>query len=159
MSSAEALNQVFDQPFVFHDRPVPVGADSRAVWRLPILLLLVRACRGAKATPEQLHVLNWAIRSADNAEALDAFLSGRLRPEDAVVRFEPALERAVALARGFGLLSWGDRYWSLTSRGEDLLERIDNDDDALQVEKMTLQGLGSPLTQAAVRRLLARGIK
>jgi len=159
MSSAGTLDQIFDRPFVFRDQPVPTNADSRAIWRLPVLLLLVRACRGGKATPEQLHVLNWAVRSAENAGTLKAFLGGQIRPDDAVVRFEPALERAVALARGFGLLTWEGRYWKLTRRGEDLLGVIDDAEDTLRAEKEMLRDIGTPFTQAAVQRLLSRSAR
>jgi hypothetical protein len=121
-----------------------------------MLLLLVRACRGEKATPEQLHVLNWAVRSTESAESLAAFLEGKVRPEEAIVRFEPALDRAVALARGFELLAWNDRYWVLTESGRNLLKKVDGQPETLHVEKGLLKQLPSPLSQAAVKKLLGR---
>lgn len=157
MSTEQELDRLLDRPFVFQERPGPAGGDLRAVWRLPVLLMLVRACRGEKATPEQLHVLNWAVRSSESAESLAAFLDGKVRPEEAIVRFEPALDRAVALARGFELLAWNDRYWVLTERGRDLLHKVDGQAETLLMEKALLKQLPGPLTQAAVKKLLGRG--
>jgi hypothetical protein len=130
----------------------------RAVWRLPVVLMMVRSCRSEKATHEQLHVLSWALRSRDGPSTLKRFLEGRLRPEEAVVRFEPALDRAIALAEGFGLLVRSDdRYWSVSKRGADLLQRIDDTPDVLVAERAVLDGLSGKLSQAAVARMLRRG--
>jgi hypothetical protein len=159
MSTEQELDQLLDRPFVFRERPQPASGDLRAVWRLPVLLLLVRACRGGKATPEQLHVLNWAVRSAESAERLVSFLGGNVRPEEAIVRFEPALDRAVALARGFELLVWSDRYWTLTEQAREFLKRVDAEKETLRAEKDLLKRLPGPLPQAAVQRLLGRGTK
>lgn len=150
------LDALLDRPFVFRERPTSTSGDHRPVWRLPLLLLLVRACRGQKATHEQLHVLNWAVRSTDRSRILSDFLCGKVRPEEAVVRFEPALDRAVALARGFELLTWQQRYWEIGERGEQVLTAVDQEDEVLKAEKGALASLPQPLSQAAVQRLLRR---
>jgi hypothetical protein len=156
MGPAE-LDALFDRPFVFRERPTPASADLRAVWRLPVVLLLVGACRSQRATPKQLHVLNWALRSSEGHGALKGFIEGSVRPDQAVVRFEPALDRAVALARGFGLLDWHGRYWSLTERGRGTLKLLGEEEGTLRAEKEALASLPGPLSQAAVERLLGRG--
>lgn len=151
------LDLVLDRPFVFHERPISVAADSRVIWRVPLLLMLTRSCRGEKATQEQLHVLNWAVRSSDSAERLASFLAGDLRPEEAVVRFEPALNRALALARGLELLGWEGRYWTLREPAREILAAIDGDDDLMSEQKALLGGLDRLLTQKAVTELFGRG--
>ena len=80
-----------------------------------MVILLISHCRREQATHEQLHVLNWAVRSSDSAESLALFLSGLIPPEQAVVRYDPALDRATGLAHGFGLIVWISRYWALTA--------------------------------------------
>jgi hypothetical protein len=157
MSPAE-LTDALDRPFVFRERPSPTAGDLRPVWRVPVVLLLVRACRGEHATHEQLHVLSWAVRSAESADTLASFLAGTVRPDQAVVRFEPALDRAAAVARGFGLLRWKGRYWTLTSLGRQALREVDDRRATLTSEKALLARLPSPLSQAAVQRLLARDV-
>jgi hypothetical protein len=101
-------------------------------------------------------VLNWAVRSAASDDTLMSFLAGTVRPEHAIVRFEPALDRAAALARGFDLLQWQNRYWILTNRGRKMLDDVDANYEVLADEKALLAQLPGPLSQAAVHRLLAR---
>jgi hypothetical protein len=151
------LEAFLDQPFLFRDRPSPLAGDMRASWRLPVVLMLVRACRGQRATHGQLHVLSWALRSAEGAVALDRFLGGKLRPQEAVVRFEPALDRAIALAHGLGLLSRsGGRYWALEEKGLGLLARVESDESILARERETLAALNVKLTQQVVAKMLRR---
>jgi hypothetical protein len=158
MTAAERdLDEVLDQPFLFRDRPTSAPSDLRPVWRVPLVVLLVSYCRGQQATHEQLHVLNWAVRSAGSAELLGEYLAGRMPPDRAIVRMEPALDRAVALAHGLGLLVWKGKYWSLTVEGLELLENLRADELLLVREKELLGVLPRPLTQAAVGGLLQRG--
>lgn len=118
--------------------------------------LLISHCRSKQATHEQLHVLNWAIRSSRSTESLAAYLDGRLRPERAIVRHDPALDRAAGLARGLGLTAWKGRYWVMTPAGRELLEGVREDDKLLAREKELLAVLPKPLTQTAVAALLRR---
>lgn len=155
--SAESydVDDLLDLPFVFRDRPTSAAPDLRPIWRVPLVALLVRACSQQKATHEQLHVLNWGIRSPSGAETLADFLAGEVAPERAIVRFDPALDRAAALARGFGLIDWKTKYWVLTSAGEAVAADVDAA-DLLSQERSLLSTLPKPLTQAAVGRLLKR---
>lgn len=154
--SIDALDAALDLPFVFRDRPTSSPSDLRPVWRVPVVLLLVSRCRGARATHEQLQVLSWAVRSSESAESLAAFLNGEIPPERAVVRYDPALDRATALGHGLGLIEWKGRYWTPTQAGTELLTAISEDDELLTHEKQLLDVLPKPLTQTAVAALVRR---
>jgi hypothetical protein len=156
VSATDGVDAVLDLPFLFRDRPTSAPPDLRPIWRVPLVVLLVRACSGGKATHEQLHVLNWAIRSVAGAETLARYLAEELAPERAIVRFDPALDRAVALARGLALVSWKTKYWTLTPVGARTAAELD-DAGLLDKERTLLATLPKPLTQAAVARLLQRG--
>jgi hypothetical protein len=150
------LDTALDLPFLFRDRPASAPSDLRPLWRVPVIMLLISCCRGEQATHEQLHVLNWAVRSSESAESLAAYLAGAIPPEHAVVRYDPALDRAASLARGIGLIVWKGRYWTLTPEGRQLLEAVRDDGEVLAREKELLRVLPKPLTQAAVAKLLRR---
>ena len=152
----DPVDRVLDRPFLFRDRPASAPSDLRPVWRVPVVALLISFCRGQKATHEQLHVLNWAVRSSASAEMLAAFMAGHTEPERAIVRLEPALDRATALARGFGLIEWEGRFWTLTDGGHELLEAVWADEELLVREKTLLGSLPDALTQTQVNRLLSR---
>jgi hypothetical protein len=155
VSAAEGVDAVLDLPFLFRDRPTSAPPDLRPIWRVPLVVLLVRACSRGKATHEQLHVLNWAIRSAAGTESLARYLAGDIAPEQAIVRFDPALDRAVALARGLALVNWTTKYWTLTAVGLQTAAELD-EADLLNNERSLLATLPKALTQAAVARLLQR---
>jgi hypothetical protein len=152
----DPFDAILDVPFLFRDRPSSAPSDLRPVWRVPVVALLISRCHRRQATHEQLHVLSWAVRSSESAESLAAFLQGHIPPERAVVRHDPALDRATGLARGFGLIDWEGRFWVLTSAGRQLLQDINADTDLLAREKQLLDVLPTPLTQAAVDALLRR---
>lgn len=153
--STEPSTDPLDRPFVFRDRPAATSAGSRPIWRIPIVVLLVRACRQQRATHRQLHVLNWALRSTTGAQQLNSFLGGKIDANSAIVRFDPSLDRAVALAHGLGYLSWDRPAWKLSPSGQELARELD-DSDILERERGLLAGLPKPLTQSAVDRLLKR---
>jgi len=151
-----SLDAALDLPFLFRDRPASSPSDLRPIWRVPIVALLISHCRGERATHEQLHVLNWAVRSSEGAESLAAYLGGLIPPEHAVVRYDPALDRAAALARGLQLIAWKNRYWALTQSGRDLVVAVGEDAELFAREKALLAALPRPLTQVAVAALLRR---
>ena len=155
LTPSHELAELFDVPFTFTERPRPVPGSLRPGWRIPAILLLVRKCRGARATLEQLHVLNWAIRDARGREAFLSFWRGEVEPDESLVRYEPALNRAIDLAVGVRLLIWNDaKRLVLTEQGRQLLVGIDADADLLADEKMFLAALASPISQVAIETLL-----
>lgn len=154
----EQVDDLLRAPYSYSQRPRPVPADGRPLWRVPYVLLLVRACRQEVASLEQLHVLNWALRSSDGVAQLTRFLAGDLGREEPVVRYEPALDRAVALAGGLGLLVFEKKLWRLTDRGRALLDEIGKDSRLFNAERELLSVIGKPLPQAAVSRLLKREV-
>lgn len=124
------------------------------MWRIPYVLLLVRACRQSKAKLEQIHVLNWAMRTDRDAEAMALLSSANVTAETAIVRYEPALDRAIALAAGLGFLRFEKKSWHLTELARELLAAIDADEDLFAHEKRMLETLSAPLSQSTVKRLL-----
>lgn len=158
MSTLEnaAVDELLRAPFSYQQRPRPVPADGRPLWRVPYVLLLVRACRSQVASLQQLHVLNWALRSTTESESLSYLLSGQVLAEQPVVRYEPALDRAVALAGGLDFLRFASKLWRLNDSGRELLADVETDPGLLAEEKRRLGIIGKPLTQVAVKELLSR---
>ena len=97
------LERALDVPFTFKRRPVPLPGDMRPVWRLHVLVLLLDQCWGGKATHQQLHVLNWAIRTEETRAAFLQFVHGHRAPNQTIVRYDPSLNRAVDFAFAEGI--------------------------------------------------------
>lgn len=154
-NDAERLHRLFDVPFSFEERPIPVPADLRPAWRIPMLLLIVSSCRAQQASWRQLHLLNWAVRTPASRKLLQDVMEGSTPLDKAIVRYEPSLGRAVDLAVGEGFATWGKgRILSLTEEGKEIVRQLHGQADLFVSEKLFLAKVGSSISQALVSRLL-----
>lgn len=103
MTPATVRDQL-DVPFCFEEQPDPVPAALRPERRVPLVLLLVAKCHGSGASWKVLQLLGWTTRDPRNMELLLSLQEHSDIPDRAVVRFELALDRALDLAVGLGLL-------------------------------------------------------
>ena len=149
------LERVLERPFEFREQPVPTPAEYRPMWRTALVVLLVGACRGRRASWHQLHVLNWACRSRANQDAFERLKAGEARLGDAVVRYDPALDRAIDLALYDGLLERrsGDAL-GLAPRGLAALSELQSADVFIGEEEFLARV--SPVTQTFVDSLVPR---
>jgi len=138
----------------FQEQPDPVPAALRPGRRVPLLLLLVAKSHGAGVDWKTLQLLNWTVRSADHMELLVALQQRSDIPDRPVVRFEPALDRALDLALGLELLEQKtSRSFRLTEAGKSVVKEIENT-EAFNLERQLLDQLKRKVTQAEVGRLL-----
>lgn len=126
-----------DAAFIFRRRPVALPGDLRPTWRIGLLVLLLsQCCRNQRSSLTRMHVLNWAARSEVHHADLIALIAGRLSPDQLIVRFDPACNRAIDFAIGEGLLKRvdGSRI-ELTESGKALAEEISKDSEVYVTEK------------------------
>ena len=96
-----------DAEFIFRRRPVALPGDLRPTWRIGLLvLLLARGCRQQRSSLTRMHLLNWAARSEANHADLMGLIAGELSPDQLIVRFDPACNRAIDFA--IGEASWSE---------------------------------------------------
>lgn len=169
------LEKAIDRPFTFKQRPTPLACDLRPEWRLYVLVLLVDQCRSSKASLQQLHVLDWAIRTHETQEAFLEFLNGERAPNQTIVRYDPSLNRAVDFGFGEELLTHreqesstlipldtqqSDRPYriSLAPKGVQLANLLKENADLLSAEKEFLARIGKKLTQKQVEVLFDWGV-
>ncbi|NKQ56777.1 hypothetical protein HFP15_28290 [Amycolatopsis sp. K13G38] len=148
------LEALLDVPFQFERRPDPVPASLRPERRIPLLLLLVAKSHGAGASWKGLQLLSWAVRSDANIDLIISLRTNNDLPDRALVRFEPALDRAIDLAVGLGLLEQKNKnVYKLTTTSKKVVSEIEKS-DAFEVERARLDRLGGKVTQKEVARLL-----
>lgn len=149
-----SLADLLDVPFDFVRQPVPVPAALQPERRVPLVLLLVAKSHGSGASWKGLQLLNWVVRSPEHAEVLLALREGRDIPDRPVVRIEPALDRALDLAVGLGLLEQrAARVFRLTDEGREVVVAL-NDSDAFAQEREVLDRLRGKVTRTQVDRAL-----
>jgi hypothetical protein len=150
----QELEALFDTPYTFDPPLSPLPPEMRPQWRLPVLLILLKKCWGHRASWRQLHVLNWAVRNPSSQRVLLDVLAGRLAPDQALVRFEPGLGRAIDLARGAGLVDWeGGRVIRLTAAGEQAAAAVEAT-EALTDERAFLAQIQGSVTQRLIDNLI-----
>lgn len=149
-----------DAPFNFSRRPIDIPGDLRPVWRIGLLVLLLKnCCRQNRARFTQLHVLNWGIRSDDTRRCLEEAISGSIGVESLIVRIEPSLNRAVDLAIGERLVRRcsGDQV-ELTQQGLDFASEIENDALMYRPERDFMARIRKKVTATFVDGLFNKGV-
>lgn len=83
----------------FNPRPVSVPVGYRPVYKIAIIVLILRlSCRSETANLLKLHLLSWALSSDDNLLKLKEHIKSNFTSEFSVWGIEPALNRALSLA-------------------------------------------------------------
>ena len=141
--------------FSFRSRPAAVPGDLRISWRLAVIFLILRYSRNKKASLPKLHLLNDTIRSEAAMEKLAEIVTEKRSVQDWRIRVEPALGRALDLARGEGLVEFksGPSY-QLTVRGLETSDVILKADDVLTAEREFLSAFGQAVTEQFVNSLV-----
>ena len=158
MNSNEELSAFFADLAVvprFTKRPTNIPGDFRTPWRLAVLCLILDRGRAKTLSLEHLHVLWWAVRSANTRELFLRWFRGQRRPDELLVRFDPSLTVTLDLALGQRLV---DRTATngvhLTPAGHELAEIVRKDKSALIAEREFLDALPSSINQKQLRALL-----
>lgn len=154
-SFREAL---YESPVGLRSRPASVPTLLLTSWRVPVVVLLVSACRQQRAKREQLVVLNWAVRDLETFEALEAWLANQTPKESVSIRYEPALVRATNIAHGLGLLTETGGWLELTPDALRLISEIE-ESDAYSDERRLLDRLPKKVPLSAAQALLAGGAR
>ena len=144
-----------DVPFVFREQPTAIKGDLRPLWRMCLVVLLIRkCCRGNRTSYARLHVLNWAMLNKEDRKRLLALINDTSEPTDILVRIEPFLNTAVNYAVGEGLIKQenGNRLL-LATKGVSLADKLFEMNDVFKLEKEFVAALGNKLTERLVSEL------
>ena len=148
-----------DVPVIFRQRPISIPGDLRPAWRISVIVLMLRkCCLQGRSSLRRLHVLSWAVRDAEVANALVRAIEGEVPPDTVLVRIEPALNRAVDFAIGEGLIrrQSSDRV-ELTADGKEFADAILKDTLVLGYERQFLERIRFTVTEDFVKRMFELG--
>lgn len=148
------LERALDVPFDFRRQPSPIPAEASPERRVALIVLMLGHSHGSAMSWKGLQVLSWMLRGDRNAALLYELMEGRDIPDRPAVRFEPALDRAVDLAIGYGLAALrSSGAMRLTDAGKRTLDALTANDVFVR-EKATLGRLRRRITQADINRIL-----
>ena len=141
--------------FEFRHRPGILPGDLRISWRLALLILILSHSRGRKASLAKLHLLNDALRSETATKKLTEILSESRDSLDWRIRVEPALGRALDIARGEGLLSVGKGpVYRLTKMGVIAAAALEKKENLLIMERAFLATYSRQVSERFVTDLV-----
>lgn len=149
-----------DISVVFRSQPRPVAARHRMVYRTALLVLVLSRFHAGAAKSVNLHTIMWAMRSAQTRQMLSSWWQGRRPYFSSANRIDPDLDVTLNLALIDELIAprANRTRVQLTEHGWELVERIDQVDDLLVVEKTFLDGLNR-LSDTALERRLSQVMK
>ncbi|MFZ2051331.1 MAG: hypothetical protein WAU69_10435 [Solirubrobacteraceae bacterium] len=145
--------QLYGATVRMRSRPEPIATLLMPSWRVPLVPLMIAACRSRRAQREQLVVLNWALRDPLVYEALRATLARETVAVPPSVRYEPALIRATNIAHGLGLLGREGDWLTSTPAADALVKKL-ADLDVYVSERELLDGLPRALPLSTARSIL-----
>ncbi|WP_157429668.1 hypothetical protein [Actinomadura oligospora] len=155
LDDLERMFAQIDEPLTFVRRPDPVPGDLRFGWRFSVLTLILNHCYRRTANLQQVHFLSWAIKSRESRDLVARVLSGKRRPEDIIVRYDPSLSRTLGLAQKFSLVHRNNNQTiSLAQQGLILASEILRQSELLVAEKDFLNRFPAKITQSYVRDLV-----
>jgi len=144
-----------DTAFLFNTRPESIPADLRPLWRISLILLILRiASRGGKSSFSRLHLLNWSLIATTNYETLKEIIKGNMQPQVAVVRIDPAVSYAVDFAVGEGLMKKENgNHIALTEAGSKKADILIKTSGAFEIEKRILNEFGKTINEKFVNKI------
>jgi len=86
-------------------------------------------------------------------------IAGNIRPDEAIVRFDPVVDRALQFAEGEKLVTTSGEVVLLTNRGSEFVQKLLRQKECMVIEKEFLASLGRKLTQAQVDAFLSLEMK
>ena len=154
--SETTSSQVMQATFAGRARSMPTGL--RRAWRLPLILELVDSCRSHEATELQIHLLSRLLLRSATRERLQLVVDNGLSVDNAIVRFEPALQRGLDLLVGSGHLErTSTGRFRTTTAGRKVLAEI-RDTDAFAEERAAISTQNRKFTHTDALRILDTSI-
>lgn len=152
---ANLLDTLLDGPFALTPRPEPIPGDLRRAWGIALVILILGKSRGKRASLQKLHFLGHSARTRQTRSEAQQVFFGERRTSDFVVRVEPWLNRALAFAKGSGLVELeGGKTAKLTVFGEKACEDLYKRQDMCEEEKAFLEVVSKKATEAAIEKIM-----
>ena len=122
------------EKITFINRPIPVPYNYRIVYKISkIILIIGETCKRGGCSTIKLHIVSNAISSNKALKELEKFLEDNTNIVS-IVRFDPALTRAVNYALGEQIIDiQANGKLKLNEKGKKLYEEIMNDNTEIDI--------------------------
>lgn len=137
----------------FTQRPIPIPADYRPMYKIALLVLILRlCCRAETSTLLKLHLFSWALASDKNSKKVLDFVKSNFQTDFSIWGIEPALNRALQFAIADNICEVvNGKAYKLTEKGFKFYELIKGDKELFGKEKAFLNFIGkSKITDSRI---------
>lgn len=154
------LEELFDDntKIKFFNRPVAVPYCYRILYKVSqIVLILGTVCKRGGCSSLKLHIISNALLSKNVLDELNKVLDNKTEMLP-VVRFEPALNRAInyAVADGLVEIQKSNSKLRLTERGKNLYNEIIENNDIMILEKNELNIINNKINDDIINKILEK---
>lgn len=146
---------LLSETIVFDVKPIAVPYNYRVSYKIAQLLLILSLCcsRGG-CSLIKLHMISMALNSDASMDQMEQFANGLLA-EIPLVRFDPAVNRALMIAINEGLITQQQNgKVKLSLSGRQYVSKIMDEDDLMFREKKHLNAISSKITEKRISELM-----
>jgi hypothetical protein len=148
-------------PFCFRSQPIPIQPQSRTIWGLSILVLILRiSSRKDRSSITRLHLLNWGLRDDENRKQFIELIEGSSSSLAALIRCDPGFDQAIkyAIAESLVEVINGSKNIRicLSDKGRQFANEIIAEEGCLEEEKKFLRERCSSVTERLASKLLGK---
>ena len=128
-----------------------------ALWICQVILILGTVCKRGGCSNIKLHIVSNALTNHNMLTELEKILDDK-KETLPIVRFEPAVNRAIdfALAEGLVEIQNSNSKIKLTSKGKNLYDEIINDKNIMIIEKQELDVIRDKLKDSIIDRIVEK---
>lgn len=137
-------------------KPIAVPYNYRIMYKISQLILIIYYCCSSRkgCSLEKLHMISTSITSKNDYERLSSFINGK--QNIIIIRFDPAVNRAITLALAEELLCRQvNGLFKLSKKGKKFAEELDKDKTLMVREKELMQRISTNLTEEKINGLMA----
>lgn len=149
-------NLLLTNEIIFNSKPDAVPYNYRISYKVAQMCLILSKCcigRGG-CSLVKLHIFSSALNTKDEKKILEDYL--QMKTLYMVVRFDPAVNRAVKYAMADGLMfQLQNGKLRLSAKGKALVLAIEKDKELMENEKKYLNEYGKKLTDEKVDAMIS----
>lgn len=142
---------------IFDAKPDAVPYNYRISYKVSIICLMIYKCCGRRGCSLiKMHIIASALADSRFYKKLMKFLDSNLQREF-IVRFDPALNRALEYALADGLVvQQANGSYKLSVEGKSLAKEISEDNEILCSEKQILDDISLKLSEERIKEISER---
>ena len=150
------LNNMEIQNLKFVRRPSPLNPEYRPLYKISLLLLILKiASRGNTSSLLKLHFFSWMIKTREGRQTLTTIVQNET-PQLPIFNIEPSLNQALLYMLAEGLIIREKDNYSITQKGEILVNELIANEESFIKEKSFLKVIGKKFTESKVDEMLNR---